>query len=84
MDHTKHPDYPRRSILEIEEEIFLGAIDDGVLCARGSWFRAEPDTTPMELFFRTTFAAATEEAMAVAIRRLDGAIRRSFRYADTR
>lgn len=81
VDHTKHPDYPQKSILDLEEEIFLGAIDDGVLCARGSWFRAEPDTAPTELFFRTTYAAASEEAMTVAVGRLAAAIRRSFKLS---
>lgn len=47
--------------------------------ARGSWFRAEPDKPPSGLFFRTTFAAATEENMVEATRRLGKVIRDVFR-----
>ena len=77
LDISKHPHYPKRSILELEEEIFHAALDKGVLCARGSWFRADPQTPPKELFFRVTFASASEEAMGLAIERLSTAIRES-------
>ncbi|KAI5456824.1 putative L-kynurenine/alpha-aminoadipate aminotransferase [Mariannaea sp. PMI_226] len=79
VDHTKHPEFPQRGILEIEQDVFSNALENGVLCARGSWFRAEPHTAPSELFFRTTFAAATEDAMRTAIQRLSTAIREAFR-----
>ncbi|PWY71029.1 putative L-kynurenine/alpha-aminoadipate aminotransferase [Aspergillus heteromorphus CBS 117.55] len=78
VDPAKHPDYPRRSALDIEEEIFHHAIDNGVLCARGSWFRTEPGTPASEIFFRATYASASEEAMGTAIQRLSMAIRKSF------
>ncbi|KAH6953989.1 putative L-kynurenine/alpha-aminoadipate aminotransferase [Ilyonectria sp. MPI-CAGE-AT-0026] len=78
VDHTKHPEFPQRSILEIELDVFSNALENGVLCARGSWFRAEPHTAPSEVFFRTTFAAATEDAMRTAIQRLTTAIREAF------
>ncbi|KAI9166393.1 aromatic amino acid aminotransferase [Paramyrothecium foliicola] len=81
VDHLKHPDYPQRQILDLEEEIFTNAIDNGVLCAKGSWFRADPRTQPKELFFRVTFATASEEAMGLAIQRLSAAIKKSFNYA---
>ncbi|KAF4469486.1 aromatic amino acid aminotransferase I [Fusarium albosuccineum] len=80
VDHTKHPEFPQRSIPEIEQDVFSNALENGVLCARGSWFRAEPHTAPSELFFRTTFAAATEDAMRTAIQRLSTAIRQAFRH----
>lgn len=78
VDHSKHPDYPRRSTEEIEEEIFNQAIGNGVLCARGSWFRTEPSTPASGLFFRTTFASASEEVMDSAVQRLGQTIRQSF------
>ncbi|KAK3328888.1 aromatic amino acid aminotransferase-like protein [Apodospora peruviana] len=78
-----HPDFPQKSLLQIEEEIFHLCLDKGALVARGSWFRAEPKTTPNEetdyMYFRTTFAAATPENMTEAIRRFGEAVRESFR-----
>ncbi|KAF4123733.1 aromatic amino acid aminotransferase I / 2-aminoadipate transaminase [Geosmithia morbida] len=78
IDHTKHPGYPQRSLLDIEEEIWKTALDSGILCARGSWFRADPDTPPRDIFFRTTFAAASQDAIRTATERLGKAIRKSF------
>lgn len=78
VDHTKHPAWPERSILELEEEIFNRCIEGGVLVGRGSWFRAEHDKPPSGLFFRATFAAATKENMTEAIRRLGMAIRETY------
>jgi aromatic amino acid aminotransferase I len=65
--------------MDIEEEIFNLCIEKGVLVARGSWFRAEHDQAPSELFFRATYAAATPENMTEAIRRFGEAVRESFR-----
>ena len=65
--------------LEIEEEIFEACIDQGVLTCRGSWFRAEHDKPPTSLFFRTTFASASEEQMDVAIERFGTAVKQSFK-----
>jgi aromatic amino acid aminotransferase I len=79
LDHTKHPDYLRRSLDEIEGEIFQHSIDQGVLFARGSWFRAEPQKKLNELFLRVTFASAAEEDMCTAVQRLSEAIKKSFR-----
>lgn len=53
-------------------------IEKGVLVGRGSWFLAEKDRPPSQLFFRATFAAATAENMAEAIRRFGEAIREVF------
>ncbi|OTA69298.1 aromatic amino acid aminotransferas-like protein [Hypoxylon sp. EC38] len=78
VDHTQHPQASTKSILEIEEDIFKSCIDKGVLAIRGSWFRAERDVAPRELFFRTTFAAASEDDMAHGIERFGAAIRESF------
>ncbi|EFQ26531.1 aromatic amino acid aminotransferase [Colletotrichum graminicola] len=81
IDHSTHPDGPSRPLLEIEEEIFNSCIDKGVLCARGSWFRTEQDTPLKNLFFRATFASASEKDMDEAIQRLGAAIRESFRLS---
>ncbi|KAI1501801.1 pyridoxal phosphate-dependent transferase [Biscogniauxia marginata] len=90
IDHTKHPDFSASSgegekkekkgssILDIEEGIFDACIDKGVLACRGSWFRAEQDREPSGLFFRVTFAAASEGDMRAAIERLGAAVRESF------
>ncbi|CAG8282191.1 unnamed protein product [Penicillium salamii] len=77
-DPLQHPEYPARPIEEIEGEIFDQAIKTGVLCARGTWFRAEPDTPADGMFFRATYASATAEAMGTAIERFGEAIRRSY------
>lgn len=79
VDPAKHPDHATRGVLEIEDEIFNHAIDNGVLCARGSWFRTEPHLPAHDMFFRATFASASEEAMSTAIQRLGDAIRKSYR-----
>ncbi|KAB5579918.1 pyridoxal phosphate-dependent transferase [Coniochaeta sp. 2T2.1] len=78
VDHTRHPDASKRSILEIEEEIFNACIEKGVLVGRGSWFRAEHGTVPTDMFFRATYASATPENMMEAIRRFGEAVRESF------
>ncbi|XXG94094.1 Aromatic/aminoadipate aminotransferase 1 [Hypoxylon texense] len=78
VDHTQHPQAATKSILEIEDDIFASCIDKGVLAIRGSWFRAEQDVPPSGLFFRTTFAAASEDDMARAIERFGAAVRESF------
>ncbi|KAK0731640.1 aromatic amino acid aminotransferase [Lasiosphaeris hirsuta] len=78
VDHTRHPSFPQQSILEIEEDIFNRCISKGVLVGRGSWFRAEQDKAPRDMFFRTTYAAATPENMTEAIGRLGAAIRESY------
>jgi aromatic amino acid aminotransferase I len=79
VDWHKHPDAKTKHILDIEEEIFLAAIEEGVLLSRGSWFLGEKnDIAPTDMFFRATFAAATEEKMAEAIERFGNAVRESF------
>lgn len=79
VNYNLHPDSGKRSIPEIEEEIFDQCIENGVLVARGSWFAAEHDKPPKDLFFRATFAAAGPEPMREAIRRFGDAVRTSYR-----
>ncbi|KAH8675595.1 aromatic amino acid aminotransferase [Xylariales sp. PMI_506] len=79
LDHTRHPDIATRSLLEIEESIFDSCIERGVLACRGSWFLAEHGKPLDEVFFRTTFASASAEQMAVAIERFGAAVKESFK-----
>ncbi|KAF2403945.1 PLP-dependent transferase [Trichodelitschia bisporula] len=78
IDHTKHPGAGEKSIAELEEEVFLGTIRHGALVMRGSLFQADRDSPLGALFFRTTFAAASEENIREAIRRFGEAIREVF------
>ncbi|RDL34658.1 Uncharacterized protein BP5553_07786 [Venustampulla echinocandica] len=74
-----HPAASSKSISEIEEELFLSAVGQGVLISRGSWFTAERSNfIPHDMFFRATFAAATEEKMTEAIERFGVAVRSCF------
>ncbi|EHL03659.1 putative Aromatic amino acid aminotransferase C56E4.03 [Glarea lozoyensis 74030] len=67
------------TIAEMEDQVFLAAVGNGVLISRGSWFTAEREGFEAhELFFRATFAAATEEKMAEAIYRFGDAVRACF------
>ncbi|ORY66210.1 pyridoxal phosphate-dependent transferase [Pseudomassariella vexata] len=79
VDHQLHPDAATRCLIDIEQEIFDLCIDKGVLACPGSWFRAEQDKPLSGLFFRTMFASASEEQMAVAIERFGAAVRDSYR-----
>ncbi|KAI9835695.1 MAG: hypothetical protein M1819_001872 [Sarea resinae] len=76
--HTLHPHYPKKTILELEDELLHSSIDRGVLVAPGSWFRTDKESEPHELFFRATFAAAPADKMDEAIRRFGEALRVSF------
>ena len=85
VDYTRHPDYREGSFsqekfLEMEEKVFLAGVSKGVLLARGSWFRAEKDSD-QKLFLRTTFAAASEERIVEAVRRMGEALREEFGLA---
>ena len=77
----KHPDASTKTALEIEEEIFQAGIAGGVLIAKGSWSRAEPDVEPSandDIFFRMTFAASGSEAVQEAVKRFGKALRVAF------
>lgn len=88
VDWRKHPslvgaaDAGKKDMLRIEDQIFLDGIEQNkVLVAKGSWFRAEQDGGS-EMFFRTTFAAASEEQIREAIRRLGHTLRTSFQLGQ--
>lgn len=79
MNWHLHPYAKTKTLSEIEEEIFLAAVDEGVLVSKGSWFIAERNGfVQTEMFFRATFAAAAEDKMTVAIERFGAALRASF------
>lgn len=87
IDHQRHPLFlslkklsgtsEHEIVQKIEDKIFLSLVDEGVLVGKGSWFRAETDTDK-EMFFRMTFAAASEEKIVEAIERLGKGLEREF------
>jgi aromatic amino acid aminotransferase I / 2-aminoadipate transaminase len=78
VDYSKHPDANKRSLEEVEQEIFESCVAKGVLVARGSWFLTEKDKPLPGLFFRTTFATASSQNMNEAIKRFGQAVSESF------
>ena len=79
IDWRKHPGVAAgKTHAEIEEEIFLSAVNDGVLLSRGSWFKPDHDTAEEKMFFRATFAAASSDRIDEAISRFDQALRTQF------
>lgn len=79
MDWRKHPGVAAgKTHAEIEEAIFLSAVDSGVLLSRGSWFKPDHDTVEEKMFFRATFAAASSEKIDEAISRFAGSLRAQF------
>lgn len=82
LDITKHPHYipgemGLQKILDIEHSAFAALADMSVLCAKGSWFRAERGSDT-ELFLRLTFAAAAPDKMVLAVEKIGVALRREF------
>ncbi|KAF2754292.1 PLP-dependent transferase [Pseudovirgaria hyperparasitica] len=83
LDWKRHPDAASKSVMEIEEQVFMRSIEHGVLVMRGSWFRADADSEMTSLFFRATFAAAPFDKIQEAIRRFGEAIRVEFGLVQT-
>ncbi|KAH8667898.1 pyridoxal phosphate-dependent transferase [Ilyonectria robusta] len=79
VDWRKHPDAETKSAAEIEEEIWLESIGEGVLVARGSWFEATANKEYPDVFYRITFAAAPLDKIEEAVTRLGEALKRSFK-----
>lgn len=79
VDFTRHPDYPQKSIEEIEESVFMRVIEHGALVMRGSWFYANSEERHDTLFFRATYAAAPAEKIDEGIRRFGEAVKEEFR-----
>jgi aromatic amino acid aminotransferase I len=78
VDYRKHPKFKDLDVLEIEERVFLRAIDEGALVMRGSWFYADTEARHDTLFFRATYAAAPGEKIEEGVRRCGGAVRKEF------
>ncbi|KAK2602234.1 hypothetical protein N8I77_008784 [Diaporthe amygdali] len=81
VDWRKHPHASVKTQAEIEEDIWREAITKGVLVARGSWFNANGDLPCEEIFYRTTFAAASLDKIEEAMRRFGGALKKSFQLS---
>lgn len=81
VDLTKHPKFHQginqEEFLDIEEKVFLAGVEQGVLLARGSWFRAQKGSD-QALFLRTTFAAASAEKIEEGVKRMGIALRHEF------
>ena len=79
IDWRKHPGIAAgKTHADIEEEIFLSAVNGGVLLSRGSWFKPDHDTVEEKMFFRATFAAASSEKIDEAISRFAQSLRAQF------
>lgn len=83
VDATQHPSIQEGAqldhakLLEIEDQVFLAVVEEEVLVAKGSWFRAQRGSDT-EVFIRTTFAAPPADRMVLAMCRVGKAIRREF------
>lgn len=74
VDCSSHPRVKSKTVAEIEEEIWLEGIKQGALVARGSWFRVSDDGPQRDVYFRITFAAASLDKIAEAVRRFGNAV----------
>ncbi|KAI9727906.1 MAG: Aromatic/aminoadipate aminotransferase 1 [Chrysothrix sp. TS-e1954] len=88
VDWRKHPLAGKLSVTELEERIWLKAIEDGSLLIKGSWFRADQGTVELgdkeQMFFRTTYAAAPAEKIREAIKRFGNSLREEFGLKSVR
>ena len=78
IDHSRHPEHGSKAVSEIEEEIFQAALEQTILISKGSWFRADESTPLDEIFFRATFAAASDEQIQEGIKRFGIALKDVF------
>ncbi|KAF7715387.1 Uncharacterized protein PECH_002812 [Penicillium ucsense] len=79
IDWKKHPGAAAgKSREEIEEAIFLSAVDNQVLLSCGSWFKADRSAVMDKMFFRATYAAASSEKIDEAIARFAKCLRDQF------
>ncbi|KAJ5902787.1 Aromatic amino acid aminotransferase [Penicillium taxi] len=79
VDWRKHPGAASgKTYDQIEEEIFLAAVDKNVLLSRGSWFKADSSATMEKMFFRATYASANAENIDKAINRFADTLRTQF------
>jgi len=78
VDYKKHPDYRRKSLEDMEDEIFHKIIQYKTLLMKGSWFCPEEGAKPDALFLRATYAAASRDKIQEGIKRLGEAVKDSF------
>lgn len=84
IDWRKHPDVDRKSLDEIEEDIFQTIVKHGTLLMKGSWFCADRYAPRDTMSFRATYAAAKFDQIDEAIRRFGDAIRDAFDVSEHR
>ena len=60
----------------------MKGISGGTLVACGSWFRATAETPADEVFYRTTFAAASKDQVEEAMKRFGKALIECFHLPD--
>jgi aromatic amino acid aminotransferase I len=78
IDWKKHPGLSSGKTHDsIEESLFTAAVNNGVLISRGSWFKAAGRSED-KMFFRATFASASEENITEAIKRFGETVRAEF------
>lgn len=82
VDFAQHPDFSRKSLKVLEQEIFMTIIKHGTLLMKGSWFTAERSVEPNKMYLRATYAAAKFEQIDEAIKRLGRALREAFDLHD--
>ncbi|KAI5366184.1 Putative aminotransferase, class I/classII, pyridoxal phosphate-dependent transferase, major [Septoria linicola] len=80
IDYKKHPGYLNgtKSLVNIEEDIFLACVRHGTLLMKGGWFCADKSAKRDTLFFRATYAAAQFDKIEEAIKRFGNAVRDEF------
>lgn len=89
IDWRKHPSARQdshidgivASRLEVEGRIYMEAKQNGVQVSKGSWFATKMDSRA-PIYFRLTFAAASEESLEQAIVRFGRALRMEFLLND--
>ncbi|KAL8823998.1 MAG: hypothetical protein Q9191_005380, partial [Dirinaria sp. TL-2023a] len=84
VDLEKHPDCTGRRTEQghaVEDRIYQGAENNGVLVARGSWFNAE--SCMDKVSFRMTFVAtASEDDLEKGVEQFGKAVRDEFRSSE--
>lgn len=72
-----HSDEGVQVVRTIEDRIYVKARENGVQVSKGSWFRST-STPARELYFRLTFAAASEFSLEDGVKILAKAIEAEF------
>ncbi|KAK3629698.1 Aromatic/aminoadipate aminotransferase 1 [Elasticomyces elasticus] len=67
VEWKKHPDYPCKTLEEIEDELF------------GSWFRPDKTVATDNMFFRATYEAAPLDQISEAVKKFGEALSEAFK-----